>query len=250
MTATASNDATRVAAFAARILAARRAGHLVEAGPEPSTRAEAFEAQRRVCEGAGAAVAGWKIAAHPALGMIAAPIHAAACLRDGGAWPLPARLGVEIEIALRLKRDMPRGVHDRAAIVAAIDSCCLGVELVGARLAEPMRNPFAFLGDDMANVGYVMGATSGPWRDAALAGRRCRFTLAGATVHDAPAAPPALDPIDMTIAWLAQADDALGGFRAGQFVTTGSLCGVVPAAERGPAAAQLDGFGEVRFELV
>ncbi len=241
----------KLAAFAARILAARRAGVLLDADAdaEPATRADALAAQRLVCEGAGATVAGWKIADHPVLGMIAAPIHAAACIDDGARWPLTPRLGVEIEIALRLKRDLPRGVHDRATVVAAIEDCRLGVELVGARLAEPTRNLFAFLGDDMANVGYVMGAATWPWRDEPIAGRRCRFAIGDGLVFDAPAAPPALDPIAVTIAWLAQADDALGGMRAGQFVTTGSLCGVVPASRHGAARAELAGFGEVRFDL-
>lgn len=238
------------AAFATRLVEARRAGALLDAGPEPATRAGAFQVQRLVCEALGASVAGWKIADHPTLGMIAAPVHAAACIRAGAAWPHAPRLGVEIEIALALNRDLPRGVYDRAAILAAIEGYCLGVELVGPRLAEPTRNLCAFLGDDMANVGYVMGAELLPWRDKALAGRRCRFSVADALLHDAPAAPPALDPIAVTIAWLAVADDTLGGFRAGQFVTTGSLCGVVPAARRGAAVAELDGFGEVRFDLV
>jgi 2-keto-4-pentenoate hydratase len=239
-----------IADFAARLLEARRTGALLDAGPEPTTRAEAFCAQRLVCEAAGATVAGWKIADHPTLGMIAAPIHSVACIDDGMARRLSPRLGVEIEIALRLNRDLPRGVHDRAAILAAIDGYCVGVEFVGARLAEPTRNLYAFLGDDMANAGYVMGGQLGPWRDEPVAGRPCRFTLGDVLLHEAPATPPALDPIAVTIAWLAVADDALGGLRAGQFVTTGSLCGVVPVARRGAAVALLEGFGEVRFDLV
>lgn len=236
-------------AFATRIIAAQRAHTLLGPGAEPDSRAQAYEAQRAICEGLGERVAGWKIADHPVLGMVGAPIFAGDIRADGGAWPLTPRLGVEIEIALWLKRDLPRGRHTRADVAAAVDSYCLGVELVGSRLAEPQRNLLAFLGDRMSNVGYVCGPARGAWRDEVVADRRCLFRIDGETIYDAPAAPPALDPLAVTMAWLERGEDLLGGFKAGQFVTTGSVCGVVPAPRKGTAMASIDGFGEVKFAL-
>jgi len=237
------------AAFADRVIDAMRSHVPLDAGPEPRSRAEGFEVQRLLCERLGEKVAGWKVAVHPVLGPVAAPIFAGTMRGDGGAWPMRPGLGVEIEIALWLSRDLPRGVYDRAAIAAAVGGACVGVELVGTRLREPTRNLEAFLGDLMSNVGYVAPDARWRWADQPIAGRRCRLLLDGEALFDAPAAPPALDPLAVTAAWLAAGDDALGGFKAGQFVTTGSLCGAVPLPGKGRATALLEGFDPIEVVI-
>lgn len=237
------------AEFAQRLLAARRTGTAPGPGPEPTTLEEAYAAQKLTCEGLGERVAGWKVADHPRLGPIAAPIFAGLSKTDGARWPVAPGLGVEIEIALWLNRDLAPGSYSRASIAEAVEGYSLGVELVGARLAEPDRNLFAFLGDLMANRGYVMGADRKPWQDLAVPGRACRFRIDGTLIHDAPAAPPALDPLGATAAWLARGNDALGGLKAGQFVTTGSVCGIIPVPGPGVAMAEIEGIGAVRLVL-
>jgi 2-keto-4-pentenoate hydratase len=232
-----------IAAYAERLIVARQSGLPVAPGPEPTNRAEAFAAQAASAPALGGAIAGWKVADHPELGPVAAPIFASLSKPNGASWALVPGLAVEIEVALRLKRDLPRGEYSREAILDAVDQVRLGVEMVGTRMAPDNRNLYANLADLMANAGYVMGETSGLWQDAPIAGRRCVLSLDGAVIHDAPAAPPALDPLAVTAKWLSHADDACGGFRAGQFITTGSLCGVLPITRRGRAVASLDGFG-------
>ncbi|MCZ8260734.1 MAG: hypothetical protein O9333_11465 [Beijerinckiaceae bacterium] len=239
-----------VSKFTQRVLAARQSGTLLEPGPEPASLEEAYAVQKLMAEGMRESLAGWKVADHPRLGPIAAPIFAGLSKADGAAWPVEPGLGVEIEIALWLKRDLPPGTYSRTAIAEAVEGYSLGVELVGSRLAQPDRNLFAFLGDLMANRGYVMGAERKPWQDLAVPGRACRFRIDGQLVHDAPAAPPALDPLGATAAWLSRGNDALGGLKAGQFVTTGSVCGIVPVPGRGAAIAEIEGIGATRLNLV
>ncbi|MCZ8182919.1 MAG: hypothetical protein O9322_08110 [Beijerinckiaceae bacterium] len=235
--------------FTRRLVEARQKGVLLGPGPEPASLEEAYTIQKLTCESLGESVAGWKVADHPRLGPIAAPIFAGMSKVEGASWPFGPGLGVEIEIALRLKRDLVPGTYTRAMIAEAIDGYSLGVELVGARLAEPDRNLFAFLGDLMANRGYVMGNECKPRQDLAVPGRACRFRIDGKLVHDAPAAPPALDPLGATAAWLSRGNDALGGLKAGQFVTTGSVCGIIPVPGPGAAVAEIEGLGTVRLIL-
>jgi 2-keto-4-pentenoate hydratase len=238
-----------VTTFVDRILEARRTGVAVDPGAEPQNHAEAYEAQRLTAERLGTGVAGWKVANHPAIGPIAAPIFAALSHGPGAAWPLTPGLGIEIEVALRLARDLPRGDYTRQDIAAAVDGYAVGVELVSTRLTDPQRNPFALLGDLMINAGYVSGPLQEPRAGYELAERRCLLEVAGRTLHDAPCKPPALDPFAIVAIWLTRADDRLGGLKAGQYVTTGSVCGIVPVSARGPARAEIEGLGAVAFDL-
>ncbi len=238
-----------VTIFVDSILEARRTGVAVDPGAEPANHAEAYEAQRLTAERLGARVAGWKAADHPKIGPVAAPIFAAVSHGAGAAWAVTPGLGVEIEVALRLKRDLPKGTYDRADIAAAVDGYAVGVELVRTRLKDPQRNPFALLGDLMINAGYVMGPIQQPLADYAVPGRRCLFSVGGRTLHDAPCQPPALDPFGLIATWLTRADDRLGGLKAGQYVTTGSVCGIIPVTERGRARAEIVGLGAVDLDL-
>ncbi len=97
-----------VTIFVDSILEARRTGVAVDPGAEPANHAEAYEAQRLTAERLGARVAGWKAADHPKIGPVAAPIFAGVSHGAGAAWAVTPGLGVEIEVALRLKRDLPR----------------------------------------------------------------------------------------------------------------------------------------------
>lgn len=236
-------------AFADALMAARRSGTRLVADTYPTSREHALEIQRLTGEALGGSVGGWKVSDHPELGPIAAPIFAALSKPNGSEWQWAPGLAIEIEVALCLSRDLPPGAYSREDILAAIDDVRLGVEMVGSRLVPDNRNLHAFLADLMANVGYVMGPTPGAWQDAPIPGRRCTLSINGALVHDAPANPPPLDPLAVTAAWLSRGDDRCGGFRAGQFVTTGSVCGILPVNGPGRAVAALEGFGEVEIMI-
>ena len=238
-----------VATFVDRIMEARRTGATTEPDAEPQDRATAYEAQRLTAERLGASVAGWKVADHPQMGPVAAPIFSAVSRETGVAWPVTSGLGVEIEIALVMKRDLPKGQYSREDIAAAVESFAPGVELVGSRLAHPQRNLYAFLGDLMVNVGYVMGPLQRPVPDFDLPRHRCLFSIGDRELHNAPCKPPPLDPLAVVAAWLTRADDTLGGVKAGQYITTGSLCGIIPVSGKGRARAEIEGFGVVEFDL-
>src|SRR5437773_1011850 len=72
-------------------------------------------------------------------------------------------------------------------------------------------------------AGYVTGDALRNFRALDLARLRCRVTVDGAVRHDRAGGHPQNDPFAPVIACLGQGLMGLGGFRAGQIITTGSL---------------------------
>jgi hypothetical protein len=93
--------------------------------------------------------------------------------------------------------------------------------------------------------------TSDPKDNRAVGGLACHVTLDELLRYQAPAAHPAGDPLLPLLAYANGQSDYLGGLRAGQVVTTGSLCGVIPIHTAGLLKAHLGKVGEVsvRFAI-
>lgn len=240
-------------ALAARLVAARRtgSGHF-EAALAPPDAAGAMGVQRDVATRLGARIAGWKVGFGPDGAPFAGPLYEAGIVGS----PATRRLApgdhvlVEVELAFRLARDLPSRETPRQAIVDAIDEAVAGIELIRGRLGEPPVVPFlAFLADNAGNDGYVTGAATRDFRNLDLSALRCRLAVDGATVHDKVGGHPQGDPIEPIRAYLAHANDALGGLRAGQLVTTGSLIVPIRAERPGRYEASIEGVGEVRLDL-
>ena len=207
-------------------------------------QAEAFTAR-------GETVAGWKVAVNPEFGPVAAPIAARLTVPSGATIPLPGPgfIGIELEVALRLKADVPTGA-DRAALLAATDAIVVGIEICATRYAEPKAAPFpAFVADEMANLGYVLGAAVPIAKAPPLEALTCRLAFDGKTVFEGPARHAAGDPLGWAITWAAGPRDALGGLKAGQFVTTGNLCGLLPVEAPCLVEGLVEGVGGVTLRF-
>jgi 2-keto-4-pentenoate hydratase len=238
------------AAFLRRLAEARSDGALTDTVGAPDSLEAAYALQAEMAVALGATVAGWKVALSPVCGAVAAPLFAGATVAAPATWSWPGGLAVELEIAVRLGRDLPPGPLTRADLAAAIDGWVFGVELVRSRLAAGSAAPFpAFLADNMANEGYVVGPAL-PAGGPALDGRQCRVTLDGTLLIEAPAVHPQGDPLAPLLAWASVQADGLGGLKAGQIVTTGALCGVVPIPGPGLVEATLDGFAPIRIAVL
>lgn len=231
------------------------ADSLIEASKARSTITEiapvvdlagAVAVQDAIMRGLGATAGGWKVALNRDHGAIGAPIYAANLKEGPARWPMAPGLMLEIEVAVRLARDLPPGNYTREEIVDAIESMSVGIEVVRSRLAMGNAAPFlVFLADSLANEGYVIGDARLPWRDPGLAGRRCIATKDGAVIHDAPSAYPFGEPLAPVLGFAARQQGALGGLRAGQVITTGSVCGVLPVTGPGRYTAEIEGLGAV-----
>jgi 2-keto-4-pentenoate hydratase len=192
-------------------------------------------------------VAGWKVANGPANTPIAAPLLD---VRTTGAEiALFPGCKIEVELAVRLKSDLPpkqRGEYSRSDMIDAISEVILGIEIVGGRLAEADPPFLSFLADNLGNRAYVAGARV-PLAvlDAAAGGYMCAVTLNDQPLHEARSFHPSLDPLAPLLNYANAQNDCIGGLRAGQIVTTGSLCGVIPVEAPGILKGRLDGVGEV-----
>jgi 2-keto-4-pentenoate hydratase len=199
-------------------------------------------------------VESWKTGIRPDGTAIAAPMTP--YWRDGDGRPFPWRegLGIEVEIAFVLNRDLtpPAGKpFTKADIIEAVSHVHLGVEIVASRIAEGNAAPFPlFLSDSLANSGYILGPELKTSVDALGEQWHVSVKTADEVLFDADAKHPTSDPLAPLLAYANTASGPLGGLKAGQLVTTGSLCGVVAIGQPGRVDITLDGafFMTINFE--
>ena len=232
--------------LAASLIEAYQTGTLVADLPLLKDVAEAVGVQQAVQQGLGAGVGGWKVAINKDFGAIGAPMFESNIREAPCEWAFAPGLYLEVEVALRLKRDLPPGTYTRADIIAAIDSLCLGVEVVRSRLDVGGAAPFlTFLGDNLGNAGYVIDSARLPWSEMDINARRCNVLKDGKAVFDGPCAHPLNDVLAAFTGFASRQTGALGGLKAGQIVTTGSVCGLLPVDEPGTFLIEIEQLGTI-----
>jgi len=214
----------------------------------PADAAAAYDTQERTISQLGA-VGGWKVGAHYAAAQPAcAPLPASGIFASGVSLVGPPwhTRGVEVEVALRLARDLGEA-PSHAELVRAVDSVLPAIEVVETRLADWRDSePLAQLADLQSHGALVLGKPS-PLRAADLDLRCVEAYLAfdGQPVASTYGANPAGD-VWRLLAWLAGHCARRGRpLRAGQVVTTGSCTGMLFAHEGAEVKAQLKGIGLV-----
>lgn len=238
--------------IARMFLEARSGGPLVT--PEPADAlasvADAYVVQERVVRELGP-VGAWKVgAASPS----AEPMRAPILTGDIHASPvsLPASrfhvLGIEAEIAYRLRADLPARARPYTAddLAAAIEGMLPAIELVDARLADHAAAPPLWkLADNQINGGLVAGAPVHDWQRLDPRTQPVRLEVDGAVVAEGQGGNTAGDPFRLLV-WLANSCGShCGGLRRGQIVTTGSLTGLRFVAPGARVRASFEGLGEV-----
>lgn len=238
------------------LIACRREHKLIEMSsqPVPADLQEGLAIQAQVARAMGYAEAGWKVAiaedGTPLAGLMPGPYLKPGEVYDGA---IGAELRIEIELGLRLARDVafrPDKAYDRAELLGHCDRAFLGVEIVESRFANWVGAPMPlWLTDAMGHGGYVIG----PDLDIAVlddvAGLGCFISLNGVTLYDQPAVHGNGDPMAPFLAWANRKHDFMGGLKAGQIVTTGSLCGGVLSPGKGQVLAKLTPLAEVALTL-
>lgn len=189
-------------------------------------------------------VAGWKVgAANDQAEPNCAPLPASVVVDQGTPLAVPARSlrGIELEVAVRLGRDLLPGdaLLTPEAIASAIEAVLPAIEIVDTRLAEGRNAPVpAKLADLQSHGALVLGApVTMDLRSIDLRMLRTQLWFDGQTVADTTGGHPAPDVLRL-IAWLARHAQARGlPLRAGQVITTGSCTGLLFA----PAGARVEG---------
>ena len=241
-------------AIAAELVRARLSGRGVPntGVPAPANAMCAMQIQALVQEQSARPVGGWKVAIGPENRPIAAPLLDV--YSDSSEISLFPNCSVEVELAVRLGKDLPRretGAYNRSDILNAIESLVLGIEVIGGRFDDTANVPFlSFLADNLGNRAYVIGDKLPRSTVERVDGRDCHLTLDEMPLYQVPASHPAGDPLLPLLAYANEQSDYLGGLRAGQIVTTGSLCGVLPVRAAGLLRAQLGKVGQASVRFV
>jgi 2-keto-4-pentenoate hydratase len=202
------------------------------APPDAAAAAQAQAAFFRRCD---TDVPGWKVAISASGVAVAAPV-----------WPLHAPANefamdwkrgtiVEVEIALRLANDLPaprEKPYQRSDIMGAVESLHIGVEVISSRLEEGSKAPFLlFHADLLGNDGYVLGPKIENSFIDDLEQRNLTILADGKPFFSGRLKHPNADPLAPVLAYANAPGDALEGLKAGQIVTTGSLCGALTLPE-------------------
>ena len=218
--------------------------------------AAAYRAQADVATALGARVAGWKVGFAPDGGAPwAAPILDCDMRESGGDHVLPpgASVKIEAELGVRFGRDLPMRAapYSRDDILDAIAEMFVGIELIVSRFANVAEADFVSkVADSFSNGAYAIGAATAAFRGLDLSQLRCRLVVDGTVCNDRLGGHSDGDPLVPLVAWANAQADQLGGLRAGQFLTLGTLNEPVPMDRAALINASLEGIGEASLRLV
>jgi 2-keto-4-pentenoate hydratase len=157
----------------------------------------------------------------PIAGVVLADrVHASGASVSASAY---GRMGLEFEIAVRLKRDFaPDGVPSLAEVADAVDAVCAAIEIVDDRRADYRAlDVLSLIADNAWNAGIVLGEFVSAWPELATIGG---LVFADGLALDRGSGGDVLGHPFYPVAWLASHLATEGaGLRAGDIVMTGSL---------------------------
>jgi 2-keto-4-pentenoate hydratase len=232
-----------------------RTFHAFQSGEAPADRDGAYAIQAQVAKLTGNEVAGWKTGFAPqGQGIaIAGPLFSGDTRPNGGAYRLARGewVIVEVELAIRLARDLPKGcLYSFDDILDATDEVLCAIELVGTRYADFEAPPFeAKLADNLNNAGFVAGSGQRDVRTVARSGMALKLWRDGALIADHEARHNDGEPLLAVAAFASQQPDHLGGLKAGHYVTTGSLNRLLKIDGPAEFKAELGGIGNVSLRI-
>ena len=163
----------------------------------PGNEAETFAIQRGVLKALGGAIGGWKCATPPGKPTNFGIMAASGARQSGGHWGVVniRPVGLETEVAFRMKRELPaRGnAYSRDEVLDALDAAFPLLELVQSRYADHKAvAPAEGMADNIAHLGYVVGADVADWRRFDLSNLAVRQSYAGVVQVDQKGGNPSL----------------------------------------------------------
>jgi 2-keto-4-pentenoate hydratase len=159
------------------------------------------------------------------------------------------RIGLEFEIAVRIKSDIPPEAQTPQAIAPHVDGVCAAFEIVDDRAADygnfDVRSVIA---DNAWNAGLVLSDFSTHWPD--LEGLLGKATSDGAPLGEGYGRDILGHPFN-SVAWLnAHLASRGGGLRKGQLVSTGSVIKTVFPIEPANFRFEFAGLSSVEVRVV
>jgi 2-keto-4-pentenoate hydratase len=181
---------------------------------------------------------------HPIAGVVLANrLHRSGATIRRGEY---GRLGLEFEIAVRIKSNVPSmaSPHTAETIAPYIGGVCAAVELVDDRAADYTRlDVLALVADNSWNGGIVLSELVTDWPD--LKNVLGKATRDGTAIGEGYGRDILGHPFN-SVAWLAAHLAARGeSLQTGQIVMTGSVMKTVFPTEDATYGFSLDGIGDV-----
>jgi len=170
---------------------------------------------------------------------------------DARSWPFTLRL-IEVEIALRLARDVTaehaaRLTHEEGA--ALVDAMAVSIEVVDSRWQQGMGAPALLkLADLQSHGALVLGKwTAFVPRD--WAAQACSVQIGAQAETQWRGTHSMGDPAWVLAPWLRHTTRDGQTMPVGTVVTTGTWCGMLPAAAGDLVTARFDGVGQASVQL-
>ena len=258
-----SFDADRAAEALLALRAARARLDRLDPAVCPRTESEGAEVQRAMARRLGAdPPAGFKIGATarrmqnylglsgPAAGfMPASGIHPSdAALRHADF----TRIGVECELAVRLRHDLPAALCTREQAADAVDAVMAAVELVENRYGDlaALGTP-ALIADQVFHAAAVLGEGTTDWRRLELENLAGRMTVSGTVRGEGKGSDLLGHPLNCLV-WLAGSElaAAFGGLRKGQVILLGSVTPPIWLEAPAEVSVAFSPLPEVRLTLL
>jgi 2-keto-4-pentenoate hydratase len=232
--------------LALNIANARKANHLIEAdGLNGMSPSQAFDIQNVVMSQLGQAAKTFKIALRKDGTAVGAPIFNNRSILDGGEIAISdaGYTGIEFELAVVLKSDITAAMAANGVegILPAIERFIFGFEICATRFSNPQAaDENAHLADNMSNSAFVAGDED--WAAGAeIDGANLIISANGETLFSAKAKHPFGGTLAPILAYALADQDKIGLLKAGNVVTTGSLCGLLKAQLPARIEASVDG---------
>jgi len=159
------------------------------------------------------------------------------------------RLGLEFEIAVRIKSGIPAATaYTAETIEPHIDGVCAAIELVDDRAADyTSLDVRSLVADNSWNAGIVLSEFKPAWPD--LAVMRGRATKDGDPIGEGYGRDILGHPFN-SVAWLATRLASRGGaLKAGEIVMTGSIVKTVFPGQAAQYRFELEGVGFVDVQV-
>lgn len=158
------------------------------------------------------------------------------------------RLGLEFEVAVRIKSDMPAAAQTPAAVAPHVDGICAAIEVVDDRAADYSHlDVRSLVADNSWNAGIVLSSFATQWPD--LEGMLGKASKDGAPIGEGYGRDILGHPFN-SLAWLnAQLASRGGSLRRGQVVMTGSVMKTVFPVEPASYRFEFAGLGAVEVRV-
>jgi 2-keto-4-pentenoate hydratase len=241
------SDNSRLQSFAQKLLEARNSGVAIDLDQQFCiSYADALEVQALVQSNLGP-ISGFKYAPHKPNRPVVAPISERFTFSSGAAVPIKNRIGVEVEIGFKLKRDI-----EGFSIENAPDyfTPLVAIELVEYRISHSTTDPNLKIADMQGNHGLVVGSEMPCWDGKEINGSPVEIYNDNLLIDRQTTTQPKASHLAKLNQLIKNGCIHLGGLAPGHILITGSLTGTRFFNTNASISAKISGIGRVSLEIL